>query len=251
MASKPKEREMTVENIFQAKDVQGDRTETVDVVIIGSGAGGGTMANELSAAGLAVVILEEGGYHTSADFHQREDKAFSRIYGGRGLESTEDTSVNVLYGKLVGGTTVLYWADSYRTTPERLALWRDKFGVQDCDERTMAPHFEHVEKLVNVRLPEDAWINENNTMIKEGADRLGWKVAKVPGARHSCVGSGHCMQGCSYDAKQSQLVTNIPRALARGTKLYADCRAERLIVTGGRAAKRPSLIAQPAWPRAN
>lgn len=226
---------MTAPNIVQAKDVHMDVVTHADVVIIGSGAGGGTMANELTAAGLDVVILEEGGYHTSADFQQREDKAFSRIYGGRGLESTEDTSVNVLYGKLVGGTTVLYWADSYRTPAYRLALWRDRFGVLECEEATLAPYFDHVEKLVNVRLPDAAWVNENNHLIREGANRLGWKVAEVPGARDRCVGSGHCMQGCSYDAKQSQLVTNIPRALSRGARLYADCRARRVLTENGQA----------------
>ncbi|MDB5099964.1 MAG: family oxidoreductase [Cyanobacteria bacterium RYN_339] len=215
--------------IIQAKDVTGDRREEADVVIIGSGAGGGTMANELTAAGLKVVILEEGKYQTREDFHQREDKAFSRIYGGRGLESSEDTSVNVLYGKLVGGTTVLYWGDSYRTPPERLAKW-------GFDEATMAPFFDHVEKLVNVQLPGDRLVNENNRLLVEGARKLGWKVEKIPGARtEACTNSGHCLQGCSYDAKQSQLVTNIPRALSRGAVLYADCRARKLIVENGRA----------------
>jgi choline dehydrogenase-like flavoprotein len=227
--------------IIQGKDVTADLRDEADVVIIGSGAGGGTMANELTAAGLHVVILEEGGYHQKEDFHQREDVAFSRIYGGRGLESTEDTSVNVLYGKLVGGTTVLYWGDSYRTPAYRLEQW----ALPGIDETSMAPYFDHVERLIDVQLPADRLVNENNRLLAEGARKLGWRVEKIPGARKSdvCTNSGHCLQGCSYDAKQSQLVTNIPRALQRGAKLYADCRAQRLIVEHGRAVGVEARVA--------
>lgn len=224
--------------IIHGKDVTGDRVEQADVVIIGSGAGGGTMANELTAAGLSVVVLEEGGHFTKSDFHQREDEAFGRMYGGRGLATTQDQSVNVLWGKLVGGTTVFYWADSFRTPDDRLHLWMERHGLRECDPATMKPYFDHVEKLVNVQIPPDRLVNENNRLLAEGARKLGWEVSKVPGARKGgeCTGCGHAMQGCSYDAKQSQLVTNIPRALSRGAKLYADCRAERVLVEAGKAA---------------
>jgi choline dehydrogenase-like flavoprotein len=101
----------------------------------------------------------------------------------------------------------------------------------------MAPYFDHVERLVNVQKPADRLVNENNRLLVEGAKQLGWKVEKIPGARQPdmCTNSGHCLQGCSYDAKQSQLVTNIPRALSRGATLYADCRAERVLVENGKA----------------
>ena len=58
--------------------------------------------------------------------------------------------------------------------------------------------------------------------------------------------SGHCMQGCSYDAKQSQLVTHIARADALGTRIYSDIQAAELIREGSRVSGVRGLVVDRA-----
>jgi choline dehydrogenase-like flavoprotein len=71
-----------------------------------------------------------------------------------------------------------------------------------------------------------------NQLVRQGAGLLGWAGRPVPQARKPCAASGYCMQGCSYDFKQSQLVTHLPRAVAAGARIYADCEAQRLEQSG-------------------
>ncbi len=239
--------------IKQGHQWDGDAVETADVVVIGSGCGGATLAFALAEAGLDVVVVEQGGYYTARDFDQREDHALARIDGGRGLDTSRDGSINLTYGHNVGGASVHYWADSYRTPPDRLALWEEAHGLEGHGLDALTPHFERLEADLNVHLPDEAHTNRMNQLLHEGATRLGWEVKRVPQARKGCVMSGHCMQGCAYDAKQSQLVTHIARADALGARIYSDWKAVELVrdgrrVTGVRGAILDRATARPAGP---
>ena len=68
-------------------DVTGDVSAECDVVIVGSGAGGATMAAELAEAGLDVVVIEEGGYHPTESFRAESVRALRTLYrdGGGGM----------------------------------------------------------------------------------------------------------------------------------------------------------------------
>lgn len=221
--------------IRQGHELEADVVEACDVCVIGSGCGGATLAASLAEQGLDVVILEAGGYYTRRDFDQREDHMLAKIDGGRGLDTSVDGSISMTYGNNVGGASVHYWADSYRTPADRLELWAREHGLQGHGLDVLTPHFERIERDLNVHLPEDRHVNRMNSLLHEGATKLGWNVARVPQARKGCVGSGHCMQGCAYDAKQSQLVTHVPRAVELGARLYADARARTLRWEGARA----------------
>ncbi len=212
-----------------------DVVEKCDVCVIGSGCGGASFAVRLAEAGKSVVIVEQGGYYTKDDFDQREVHMLAKIDGGRGLDASDDLSISLTYGNNVGGASVHYWADSYRTPPDRLVEWRDVFGIEGHGEAELAPHFQEIERDLSVHAAEDLYVNRMNALLAQGARALGWHVSRVPQARKACRASGHCMQGCAYDAKQSQLVTYLPRAIAAGARLYADTRAERLVWNGRRA----------------
>jgi len=197
-----------------------------DVCVIGSGCGGAALAARVAEAGHRVVILEQGGYYTKDDFDQREVDMLAKIDGGRGLEASDDLSVSLTYGHNVGGASVHYWADSYRTPGDRLAEWRDEFGIVGHGEVVLAPLFAELERDLSVEPARDEYANRMNQLVRDAAGALGWHVARVPQARKACRASGHCMQGCAYDAKQSQLVTYLPRAFRAGADLYSDARAE-------------------------
>ena len=240
--------------IRQGREVQADVTESCDVCIVGSGCGGASLAARLAERGRSVVVLEQGGYYTRADFDQRETNMLAKVDGGRGLDTSADMSVSLTYGNNVGGASVHYWADSYRTPADRLQLWEEQYGLQGHSAAVLQPHFEQLEKDLHVHLAQDSYANRMNQLVRAGAERLGWKVERVPQARRDCVGSGYCMLGCAYDAKQSQLITSVPRMVKAGGRLYADCRAERLVFEGSRvkaleAAVLDRATGQPSGPR--
>ncbi len=211
-----------------------DAVEEADVVVVGSGCGGASLACRLAEAGKKVVVVEQGGYHASKDFDQRELNMLAKIDGGRGLDTSDDGGAALTYGNNVGGASVHYWADSFRTPADRLRLWEEQFGVTGHGAAVLAPHFAQLERDLNVHLADDGYVNVINGKVRDAARALGWAVEKVPQARRGCVRSGHCMQGCAYDAKQSQLVTYLPRALLAGARVYADVRALRFSSLTGR-----------------
>ncbi len=223
--------------IVEGHQVSSSRSEDVDVVVIGSGCGGATVARNLSRAGLSVLILEKGGYYTAerGDFDQLSDNMLARIDGGRGLDTSVNNEIALMYGNCVGGASVHYWADSWRLPEDRNKVYQ-QMGVSGHEHSILEPIFEEIERDLNVHKAGSKFYNRMNQLFAEGAKKLGWHVEEVPQARVGCTGSGHCFQGCSYDAKQSQLVTYIPAALDAGAKLYADCMVERINVdhTSGR-----------------
>lgn len=95
-----------------------DHVLDVDVVIVGSGCGGGVMAAELASAGLNVLVLEKGGYYRPAEFQAwRESEAFLHTFEKGGLCSSEEGNVLVLAGSCVGGGSTINWSASF-ATPE-------------------------------------------------------------------------------------------------------------------------------------
>jgi len=78
-----------------------------DVAIIGSGAGAGITAELLSAAGLKLVIIEEGPLKSSGDFRQLESEAYPGLYQESAGRKTADKAINILQGRCVGGSTTV------------------------------------------------------------------------------------------------------------------------------------------------
>src|SRR5437660_661384 len=86
--------------------VEGDARLECDVVIVGSGAGGGAAAGVLSAAGLDVIVIETGDYYDDEDFDGSELGAITRYYMGAPT-ATHDQSVGLIAGACLGGGTVV------------------------------------------------------------------------------------------------------------------------------------------------
>ena len=75
-----------------------DLTLEADVAIIGSGAGGGTTAEILSAAGYKVLLIEEGPLKTSSDFKLLEDEAYASLYQEGIGRMSKDGAITILQG---------------------------------------------------------------------------------------------------------------------------------------------------------
>lgn len=211
-----------------------DTTLRAKVCVIGSGCGGATLAKKLAEAGVDVVIVEQGAWVPAAKMDQHELSMTGKLYGARGMATDTSFSSNLLYGNNVGGASVHYWADSYRTPPDKLAQWRETYGLRGHDAADLAPAFAEIEATLNVHEAEDDYFNRMNQLFRAATEKLGWHGHRVPQARRGCAKSGHCMQGCLYDAKQSQMITHIPQAIAQGARVFADLRAVRLVFSGDR-----------------
>jgi len=122
---------------------------------------------------------------------------------------------------------------SWRTPGRVLRRWAENEGITKVSERDMEPHFAKVESRISVALQDPETIGTDMRLLKAGADAKGWKI--IPNLRNQlhCAGTNNCTNGCPTGAKRSMLVTNVPRALARGARLFADCRVERITRSGG------------------
>ena len=202
-----------------------------DVVIVGTGAGGGTAAETLSNAGLSVVLLEAGPLKTSSQFDMQERAAYRDLYQEGTGRGTKDGGMVILQGRSVGGSTTVNWTTSFRTPPETLKFWAEHMGVSGCSVEEMAPYFAHMEERLNIQQWSQA-PNANNAMLQKAAEKLGYEWATIHRNVRGCLNLGFCGLGCPVDAKQSMLVTTIPVALDNKAKLIHHARVVRVLREG-------------------
>src|SRR5215469_3493952 len=225
------------------------------VVIIGSGAGGGTIAHELTARGIKVVVLEAGKRQSKASFSQVPGAAFLQLTwldprtqsGNWGVEKNFPT-LPVWHCKTVGGTTVHWTAATPRFEPWELQA-RTTYGnipgtslidwPISYDE--LKAYYVLAERRLGVTrrngvpgLPA----SNNFKVMYAGAKKLGYQrvhtghMAINPrpfDGRANCIEQGFCAQGCKTRAKWSTLYTSLPRAEATGNlDLRVECTATRI-----------------------
>lgn len=208
-----------------------DLTLEADVVIVGTGAGGGTTAETLSAAGYKVLLVEEGPLKTSSDFKMQEAEAYPSLYQEGIGRMTKDGAITILQGRAVGGTTLVNWTSSFRTPEPTLEHWAKEHGVKGHSAAEMAPWFAKMEERLGVA----PWImppNANNDVIRNGCEKLGYHWKVIPRNVRGCWNIGYCGMGCPTNAKQSMLVTTIPATLEKGGELLFLARADRLLLDG-------------------
>jgi long-chain-alcohol oxidase len=213
-------------------------THKYDIVIVGSGAAGGVMAERLSGLcrqGARIALLEAGPYYTREYFNQREAE-MSGLFWARGAFYARDGSVSVAMGRCVGGSTTVYTGVSFRTPPAVLESWRRDFGLEDLDCRDFESRFCHLENELSVaEMPEER-VNENNRLFRAGCEALGWKCRPLRlAASLECNGCGFCNLGCWNGSKKSTLEVHIPRALEKGVELLPNCSVERVSESGVQA----------------
>jgi choline dehydrogenase-like flavoprotein len=243
--------------------------DEVDFVIVGTGAGGGALACRLAEAGVTVVGLDAGPWcRPLVDFASDETEQ-AKLYwtddristGGNPVQLGSNNS-----GKAVGGSTVHFAMVSLRFRPEWFKS-RSVLGYGadwPIDWREMWTYYREVEEALKIsgpvtypwgpkrpRYPYRAHeLNAAALALAEGCEALGIKWTETPiatlsaprGRAHPCVYRGFCVTGCSTNAKQSALVTWIPRAVAAGAEIRDLAMVGRVEVSdGGRAARQGCL----------
>jgi len=216
---------------YNGSRLDNDLTLEADVAIVGSGAGGGTTAEILSAAGFKVLLIEEGPLKTSDDFKMLEEQAYANLYQEGIGRMSKDGAITIMQGRAVGGTTLINWTSSFRTPDPTLEHWAREHGVKGHSPADMAPWFERMEQRLGVA-PWAVPPNANNAVISQGCEKLGYDWKIIPRNVRGCWNLGYCGMGCPTNAKQSMLVTTIPATLDKGGELLYLARAERLLIEG-------------------
>ena len=225
----------------------GDVRLTADVVIVGSGAGGSVAAAHLAEAGREVILLEEGEYVPPDELNEIESELMPRLFADQCYRATDDAAFSILQGATVGGGTTVNWMVMLRTPDHVLEEWGRRFGLTDFSPARMAPIFDRIEREVHARpVPDDAH-SPANRVILDGANKLGWRASASLINAKGCVRAGTCSLGCRYEAKQGTLQTYLPRAFAKGARLFTDTGVSRVEVierdTGNGAMPRKRVHA--------
>ena len=198
-----------------------------DIVIIGSGAGGGVVAKELSALcrdGVRMAVLEWGPKLAKDEYTANELEMVRRLYFDNGGLLTHDRSITLAFGKAYGGSTTVYTGTSLIIPEETVKKW-DVEGIEweDIERRSQKYMKEN-----NVHLLDDDTINDNNRLFYEGCVKLGYDVIQFPVNVKGCTGSGMCNIGCPNMAKQGTNVVQLPEAERNGVEVVTNCKVERI-----------------------
>jgi len=206
-----------------------------DVVIVGSGAGGGPAAAVLSQAGLDVIVVESGDYYDDADFDGSEHTALTKFYA-TAPNATVDGSVGLIAGSCLGGGTLVNYSTSFRT-PEEI---REEWASHGVPAFTTAEYSASLDAVCE-RQGVSQEYNEPSTReqkLQEGCVALGWHVDAMPrGVRNCAQGKecGYCGLGCRVGAKQSVVKTWLQDAHAAGARIIVGTKVDRVLVEGGAA----------------
>jgi len=215
--------------------------ERADVVVVGSGAGGAPAAALLAEAGLEVLLLEAGARFETRDFDGDERGMLARLMR---TATAADGGVELYAGACVGGSTVVNDALCWRPPPAVLEAWRRAHGLTGLDEAALAPWVEQVWQEIGAAVPER--LSRNARALADGARRLGWRGEAMARNVRGCANLGLCNLGCPTGAKQSALVTWVPRAERAGARVRARTRAERVVIEAGRVRGVEAVRLDPA-----
>ncbi len=237
-----------------------DPDEEVDVVVVGCGAGGGTLTQRLARAGFRVVALEAGPWWDPARDWVSDEAASHKLYWTEprvisGKDPVALGSNNS--GRGVGGSMVHVAGYVPRFHPSDFETYtRDGVGADwPISYEELRPYYEQIEEELPAAGEPWPWgdphdyphhphpLGPNGEVFRRGARALGLRTAVGPvaipngrfGHRNHCIYRGFCLQGCKVNAKASPLITHIPDALAHGAEIRPDSMVSEVVVEHGRA----------------
>ncbi|KAI9838089.1 MAG: hypothetical protein M1819_006244 [Sarea resinae] len=199
-----------------------------DVVIIGSGCGGGVCAKNIAEAGHRVIVVDKSYHHPPQSLPMSEQEGSFHLFTNGGAELSDDSSINTIAGQAWGGGGTINWSASLQTQGYVRKEWAEgglpfftSSAFQDCLDRVCHRMGVSANQIKH---------NHTNCVLLEGARKLGYSVKDVPqntaGNTHYC---GRCSLGCGAAEKQGPAVTWLPDAAAAGARFVEGFDAQRIL----------------------
>jgi len=209
----------------------------VEVLVVGSGAGGAPLAARLAERGRSVAVLEAGDYRPSSSYPAIAHDALLDLYQDGGATMTFGRPpIAVPVGRLVGGTTVINSGTCFRVPEFVHQRWEREFAFPaELSAAALAPFYAEVEERLSVQPVTPDILGGNNEIARRGAEALGWSSGYLLRNARGCVGSNRCAFGCPTDGKQAMHITYLPDAVKSGARVFSGVRVERILFHKNRA----------------
>jgi len=217
-------------------EITADTELDCDVVVVGSGAGGGTAAGVLASAGLDVVVVEAGGYYSEEDFDGAELSGYARMYLNGGGVATDDQSIGLLAGACLGGGTVVNYTWCFRPPDFVREDWQKRFGLSDWAGQDFDDSLDAVWERISIS-SESSIPSLRDHAMRDGLEKLGWHSEAM---QRNCKGCTEevcrlCHYGCQTGAKQSTLKTWLQDAADNGARILVNTPVDRMLIEDGQA----------------
>ncbi|HEY2512112.1 MAG TPA: GMC family oxidoreductase [Polyangiaceae bacterium] len=238
--------------VVDGAELRAPVSEEYDFVVVGSGAAGSVAAHTLASAGWTVAIVEEGPWLKTRSFKDDVLGTFRTMLRDSGTQVLKGrVFMPLLQGKCVGGSTLVNSAIAWRLPEDVVDEWRATYGTGDLvTMKSLEPHFDALERDLNVHAVLDDVLGENNRRFLATAKSRGIRATRMRRYERGCKGSGQCLTGCPHAAKQGMSVSYVPWTLATGrARIFTSCHVERVDVRGRRAVGVIATAVNPSRTR--
>jgi choline dehydrogenase-like flavoprotein len=215
-----------------------------DVLVIGSGAGGGVVAGELASAGHDVIVVEKGAYFAEHQYPRDELTGTETLYERYGALVNDDATISILAGSTLGGGTTVNWSASFRTPDAILHEWESVLGFTGATGGDLQRSFDAVWERSNVNTDESI-ANPNNHKLEIGSQALGYDCQVVARNVKNCGVCDFCNFGCATGAKQSTLKTYLQDAHDAGTRILVNAYVQKILHDHGQVRGAIVKISNP------
>jgi choline dehydrogenase-like flavoprotein len=199
-----------------------------DVVVVGSGCGGGLIAAELSKEGYDVIVVDHGYLQKPNEAIGSEAELMPKLYELNGGFYSEDMSIQTLVAKTFGGGSTVNWSACFQPPQSLREEWKTNYGLDHITTDDFQSSVDKVWKRVGASVSA-VKLNGPNTILMNGCDRLGYDCQKVyqntANNEHNCA---TCGLGCPTRQKQSTIVTWLKDAADHGCRFLEGAHVESI-----------------------
>ncbi|KAL3361618.1 hypothetical protein AABB24_014471 [Solanum stoloniferum] len=200
-----------------------------DVVVVGSGSGGGVIAGILANAGHKVLVLEKGSYLARSNLSLLEGTSMDQMYLGSGVVATKDMDIILLAGSTVGGGSTINWSASIQTPQHVLKEWSESYNLKLFESEL----YKEAMKIVCEKMGVQSEIEDEgfqNMILRKGCQELGYPVETIPRNAPSDHYCGWCSMGCKDGKKKGTAETWLVDLVKSGNgAILPECEALEVI----------------------
>ncbi|OBZ84131.1 Long-chain-alcohol oxidase FAO2 [Choanephora cucurbitarum] len=212
-----------------------------DVIVIGSGAGGGVVASQLAKSGKSVLVIEKGAYHHESEFVATEADAFANLYEHGGFTPSFEGTISNLAGSVFGGGTTVNWSASLKLQH----FVREEWAKQGLTYFLSPKFTEDLDRVFERIGASTEGIKHNgpNQILVDGCKVLGYPIADIPqntgGKPHECE---TCFMGCRAGIKNGTMNSWLRDAAEHGAKFMERTKVIRVLTENNKATGVECLV---------